>query len=387
VPVYYRLQGEDGLPVSPQRLRAVRLWIRHGNDAWRDGGLDLDRASPTFLEAPADGEYELYLVGADDTGTVYPLGSTASLRQPPSRDVAPHASVRVDTLEPRVRIVEPPDGATIAWQSELRVRVRIEEEHALDAAPELACSTDGGDTWTDLDATAVLEPVDGLGHHEGQLRFRVPAFETDALRLRVRQRDAAGNVGEATTDPARPLVVSAHRSDSRERARREYQRALLLFYQDDPEGQRASLAHFRTAIDLWEPFPEAHHDYAVALEAVASRAEAPPAGPAEDEAHGDDARDVREEDAPLAHYRRALELAPGLQPARFHLIRRLLALTGRPGAAPGRVKALRDEARCELAAVDRSALGRSGPDVDPATQRRFREWYEAWKDDLFAASP
>lgn len=366
VSVYYRLQDEQGEPLLPDQLRGVRLWYREGPGEWQDAGLDLDRNSPARFTAPRDGLFELHLSAEDLHGRSFPPELPVTLDRPPPPELAPLATVMVDTLEPRIQLLEPPPGAEIPAESTLTIRYRVFEANPLPATARVLFSLDGGESWHPIEAEIRVQAIPPEQSTHGELEFRLPSVETDHLHLALSQEDLVGNVGETTTLDRTPVRIRRQVDDPRERSLRSYQRALVLLSQPDADGKTRALEHFQAALREWEPSPAIHHDYAVALEWTSA-----PQAPSPD---------------CLVHYRRALELAPDNLEIRFHLVAHLLRLTELKAIPQEEREEYLEEARAHFLGITWADL--STPPTDEVERRQreaLRQQYLRWQETRFAS--
>jgi len=244
--IHYRSLGD----LMDKGLRRIEAWIRRPGEAWACvEPKDVDRRSPLFFVAPADGEYEVYLAAvgperADGTTLVWdlqgrplpaPAGAAGGPTYPPSTFTPPDARFLVDTTPPRVEILEAgPAGGDGAWLragEPIEIAYAIEEEHPTPDAVRLEYSIGDG-AWRPIPAGA--EPVD-----RGRTRIPLPAIDTENLRFRVVATDAVGWTGVAET---KPFTVANAWGDALARAQESYREGVALFRSGDAEGALASLS-------------------------------------------------------------------------------------------------------------------------------------------------
>ncbi len=364
ISVYYRLQHDDSTPLFPKDLRGVRIWYRQGPGEWQDGGLDLDKNSPAQFKAPSDGLFELLLSAEDYTGKSYPKNLPITLDQAPPSELSALATVLVDTLEPSVKILEPPPGSEIPAESVLKIRYKVFEANPLPQPAKVLFSLDRGKTWLPIHSKIQLKAIPPEKSYQGELEFKLPTIEALSFHLAIQQEDLVGNLGQTATPLDSPLKIRTQISDPRDKAQEYYQKALVLFAQNDVNRKKDALKYFQRALKTWEAYAEVQHDYAVALEWTSS-----PQAP--------DPR-IR------THYRRALELAPDKVRIRFNLVSHLLHLSSLKTTSEEDKKRFRSEAH-------RHFLGIAWADlVDPPTsdaqkteRKKLREKYLEWKETQF----
>ncbi len=383
VPVYYRIVPGAELPVesggklpaaaggeasAPARLRKVQLWYRQPPEDWKPGDLDLDLISPAYFQAPGDGVYQLLVVAEDETGELFPKGILAadkdSSQEAPLPSVPPHGTVLIDTQEPRLHIIEPPNGTQINFRQAMRIRFEIEEENPLKEAPEIRYSLNGGESWTSLTVPVQWTPLKEKGHYLGECQLQLPAMKCNAFQLEIIQKDIAGNVGRSATSSQQPITVRDLEEDPRKEAEAYYRKALLLLNQGDDEKKRQSLKFFEATLKKWEPFAEAHHDLGVALEQTAA---------------GKDGLILA-----LQHYRRAIEIDPARLPIRFSVIRCLLSLSKNPRFSTQERENHHQAAFEEFSKINwPELLNPPKSDQDGSEMKRFRTLYLLWKEKEF----
>lgn len=367
VPVYYRLESprnkEDLL--TPKKLAKVMIWYRTQGEDWKAGDVDRDRSSPLLFRAPGDGYYELLLFALTSLGDVIPaeIFQTPDSRPPP--DAFSHGSVLVDTQEPRVQILEPPDGSQFQWGTSVRTKFVITEENPVKEPPILYFSVDRGAHWTTYPLEVPMRRLRHKNQYLGEVVLHIPTIETNEFLLKVESKDQAGNSGSASTNSDRPLSIGNFREDPRQVAQQLYERAAVLISQNEPEKKHEALGLFQLAIEKWELFPEAHHDLAVAIEQVFS-------GTFNDETR----------ERALKHYRRALELDEENLAIRFSVVDALIRLN--KNLSPDISKELEEEARKKFEKITWSDL-LAPPQTELERQQllEFRKKYLEWKENVF----
>lgn len=367
VPIYYRIRKEDGQAMSPDELRGVRLWYRRGGEDWQDGGLDLDRDSPALLRVDQDGFYHITLVAEDRERKVYPDGANYSLTRAPGTDANSHGSVLIDTLEPRVEIVEPPSGAQLVSNSILSIKFAVEEENPLGEAPQARYSLDSGENWSRLPVEPDLKAVESTHRSMRTATLRIPGLESSSFLIAVEARDLVGNRAEARTDSNLPIAIRKLDSDPQTKVEELYREALVRFSQPDLELKRESLPLFQQALLVWEPVSMLHHDYAVALETTG------------------DSDEIQKK--ALRHYRRALELEPTSLPMRFSLVRFLLEQSEREDLNEENRQVFHSEALEKFKKIDwPDLLFPSENRTDRARMAKMRSQFRKWKDEVFTTA-
>jgi hypothetical protein len=367
VPVYYRIRKEDGQAMSPDELRGVRLWYRQGAGDWQDGGLDLDRDSPSLLQVDRDGFYHIILVAEDPQRQIYPDGAEYSLTRAPRPDADAHGSVMIDTLEPRLQILEPANGSQLVSDSILKIKFLIEEENPLREQPQVRFSLDLGSNWSRLPVEFELEPIEGTQQSIGRATIRIPDVESNGFLVAIEVRDLVGNRGQTRTSPADPIVIRRLGADPKAKVEEIYREALVRYSQPEIENKREALPLFRQAPNVWEPVAMLHHDYAVALETT------------------EDSVDSQTE--ALRHYRRALELEPTNLPMRFSLIRYLLTRSRETGADEQSRESLRTEALKQFEQIDfQELLFPTKNQSDRIQAAKMRKQFSKWKEEVFTTA-
>ena len=166
----------------------VELWgTRDDGKTWRRFAIDSDRQSPIHVSVSSEGVYGFRIL-------VESVGGLAPSK--PRRGDRPEVSVRVDLKRPHVVLTRVEQGQgylgdqlTIDWQAN--------EEHPADQPIDLYYSNHPDGPWAPI-ATS----LDDSGRYAWRLLRHVP----ERLYVRLEMRDAAGNVGTATT----PQPVSIH---------------------------------------------------------------------------------------------------------------------------------------------------------------------------------
>jgi tetratricopeptide (TPR) repeat protein len=363
--VYYRLTREGdptGPALEPQELRKVQLWYRSEAIEWTAGDVDPDRRSPLEFQAPADGWYDLLVTGLDQKGRWLPSGAAPGPGGRPDHNLAPHARCLVDTLEPRLGIEDPLQGSWVEAGGPLSIRYWVEEENLRPRSVAIASSLDRGATWTKLAEGLEPEPVGDGRRARGEFHLKLPSIESEGFLLKVTALDVAGNSGEALTDLERPITIRNPREDPGRKADENYRRGVLQLRSSDPSERRRALLSFRRALIYRPDHAAAHHDLAVALEAM---------GGAEGAAGGDDS------DEPLTHYRLASSAAPEDPRFAFSLVG---ALMKRAEAGSELADQLKEEAEAVFGRISWTRLVEL---EDREESQRLRRQYRAWKSLYF----
>ncbi len=364
VPVYYRLVSSSGEVLPPSKLRSVVSWYRRPGEDWSRGDVDRDRTSPLLFRAPGDGHYDLLVSAVAISGEVIPADGLVTPDAPPPLEAFPHGSVLVDTREPLVRILAPPDGARYQWGSTIGVRFDVQEENPADQPPVVEYSIDGGATWKPFAVETRLRSPNRDGRAVGDLEFRLPMLETSAFLVRVTVTDIAGNRGFAQTNPRLPIHIGDFSEDPRQVARDLHLRAAdLLAQTGDPAAGREAVRLLERSVTTWNASATAHHDLAVALERT----------------HGGDL-DPALRKRILDHYRRAVATDPGDLVLRFSVIEAFLRLSGSL-ASDAREK-LRREAREMFDRIRwRDLLAEPQTDEERWRLAEYRRKYIDWKEN------
>ncbi|MGL4511736.1 MAG: hypothetical protein ACRCT8_01485 [Lacipirellulaceae bacterium] len=162
-------------------VASVELWgTEDGGATWRRFAIDSDRQSPIHVTVPGEGNYGFRVL-------VESVGGLEAER--PRGGDKPEVQVRVDLAAPRVTLARVEQGQGY-FADQLRIDWRVEEEHATRAPIDLYYSNRASGPWLPV-ATA----LDDSGSHTWRLQRHLP----QRLYLRLEARDAAGNVGSATT--------------------------------------------------------------------------------------------------------------------------------------------------------------------------------------------
>jgi hypothetical protein len=369
VTVYYRLarDTEGGFdPVSPDEIRKVEIYYRlEGGLSWTTAGLDPDRRSPAIFEAPADGLFEILVLALDRSGRPVPAGLPVDAQGRPDPNSPPHARVLVDTLEPRVTIEAPAEGGAVSAGAPCPVRYTVEEQNPRVKSTSISSSLDGGATWTVLAEGLDPAPVEG-SLARGEFALPIPRIESEKFLLKVEAQDAAGNVGEASTDPRKPIMIRDPGENLSRKADELYRRGVIQLRAADPAERTQAVESFRRALIYKPDHAAAHHDLACALDSEAAAGNA---------AAGEEA---------LLHFRKAHSLAGDDPRIAFGLVGALLA---RAQAATGDgSRALFDEAEAVFKKVSWTRIVELGNE-DREESQRLRRQYREWKEQHFNRIP
>jgi hypothetical protein len=371
IPLYYRPVHEgdpSAAPIPPENLRRVTVYYRTDGLEWIEGGTDPDRRSPLLFEAPADGWYEIILIGIDRAGRTIPPGTALGPEGRPDLNSPHHARCLVDTVEPRVTIASPTEGTWLEAGGPFEVRYAVDEENPGEKPVTIATSLDAGVTWTVLGEGLEPSPEGNGVRSAGSFELKLPSIESEDFRVRVTAVDAAGNSGEATAGASKPIVIRNPAEDGARKAEEHYRRGLVGRRSSDPVERTRAIESFRRAIAYQANHAAAHHDLAVCLEEEADAR--PAAAPAEDEA--------------LVHFRAAH--AAAASDARIALdlvgalIRRAEASTGDGG------KKLLDEAGRVFRKISWAGLIEVAGE-DREESQRLRRQYREWKETYFNKAP
>ena len=373
VPIYYRIERERGAePLDPSQLRAIQVWYRIASHEWSRGTIDEDRRSPLIFNALQDGWVEILVTAIDREGRWLPAEAAPGPDGRPDASLPAHARFLVDTTEPRVRIVAPQEGSWVQASAPLEIQYQVEEENpATAAAVTLYTSLDGGANWTEIAKGLEPVPVGGGRLFQGDFRFTLPAVDSERFLVKAVAKDAAGNEGETSTEPARAITIRNPTQDPRQRAEDHYRRGLAQARSDDAVVRLQSLDSFRRALVYNPQHFGAHYDLARALEATQSLQPDVPA-------------DAIVRDA-LEHLRQAQLLKPEDPRVAFQLVESLLKQaelkSGTAAASPAAEPLIREAERIfRQTSLERLAELYS-EDIDE--YKRLRALSRQWKEKHF----
>ena len=161
-------------------VKAVELWGRRSDN---EEYVCYDRMegdnSPFRTRLWSEGDYEFRMVFVSGTGVKSPT---------PKREEAPDIYVCLDTRAPAVAMMPP--QASESERGVINLRWQAVDQNLAENPIRLEYSADGA-IWTSMTPQHEWLP------NTGQYEWRVPTGLPSELRLRVRARDRAGNIGES----------------------------------------------------------------------------------------------------------------------------------------------------------------------------------------------
>ena len=166
----------------PSGNAEVELWVTDdGGENWYKYGIfSADEGHVTFL-APSDGIYGFHLVG---------VGKSGITETRPAPGTKAEFECIVDTKPPEVFLLSPVGGES--WRGKERQKIvwKASDENLPLRPISLYYSTDGGTSWK-----ALALRLENSSEH----MWEVPWIAGDKFLVKVRVKDLAGNVSEATS--------------------------------------------------------------------------------------------------------------------------------------------------------------------------------------------
>lgn len=335
-PIHYHIAA-----FQPHEVKRVEIWSRYEHGGWT---RHVDpNGQPYEFEADRDGRYYFYLRVVDH--------NEKADRPEPGSDTLPDTRVIVDTHPPlgTLAVADGRDRVAHEGGELLDVRWKLREPNLPRNGADLECSLDGGQTWV------LLQSGLDTRRDQGHFTWRPPLLKSEALRLRLKVRDLAGNRSEIAA-PTRVQLINP-RLDPVRTAEHHYRRALHFARLRVPGeiGRRSqllqALENLDVALTYDAEYAEAWHDRGVILTLLEEYPRA------------------------LENFQRACELRPADISFAFHLVRAHLRM----------VDAGLDPERTHLALAE-SVLARVSPEAiysePPDKYRDLFNRYHILKGDL-----
>ncbi|MHC4605440.1 MAG: GPI anchored serine-threonine rich family protein [Planctomycetota bacterium] len=181
----------------------VELWYTDMSDPerkWWLYGTDDDQDGTTWFRK-RDGEYGLALVVSTAPARAFGLA-----QKPPGNGDEPQRRVVVDFTPPVVTLLEPKHEISLPAGAMKEIKWSYHDENPDPNGLDIEISRDKGKTWASLAANSL-----GLDPRDGRYVWTVPR-ESGSFIIRVKARDAQGNVKPDRSDPFR---IDSHPPDVR----------------------------------------------------------------------------------------------------------------------------------------------------------------------------
>ncbi|TWT41540.1 hypothetical protein [Botrimarina hoheduenensis] len=165
-------------------VSSVELWgTADGGSSWRRYAIDSDLRSPIHVETPGEGDYGFRLL-------VTSVGGLDPIKPRPGDQ--PEATIRVDLRRPALAITGVSQGEGY-FADQLSVTWTADDENPAKTPVDLAYATRPEGPWL-----PIASGLTNSGRYDWRLQRHLPR----SLFVRVRVRDAGGNLATAITPEA-----------------------------------------------------------------------------------------------------------------------------------------------------------------------------------------